>query len=327
MPFRDSFAPVYAELIKPAIEGAKLASIRSDDLKATGFLFESIAAEIQRSQVIVGDLSTQNPNVLFELGYAAALGKEIVYLTQDGEDVPSDLAGQRYVRYGIEGGMPELAPSLSTTLREAARRARDDEHQKILSGELQHMVPCHGTKFSVPHSHDFWKRLLLEADTRFTLVGHTNRSWLFKTEEQSALLAGAIARIIAQGGTVRIHSDDGDDHIENHRGFFRRHFGDRSEIGTKDVLKRFRHRVTHERPSPLWYTVGASHYGAVLSDDRLLLLPTLNSREFANEACVLEFQRGAHSPQFENYLADIERLFATCKTVDLSSDLRVVRRR
>src|SRR5437868_3022624 len=116
MPFRDSFAQVYADLIKPAIEGANLASIRSDNLQATGALFDSIAEEIRRSQVIVGDLSTQNANVLFELGYSAALGKEIVYLTQDGEDVPSDLAGQRYVRYAIDGGMPDLAPSLSLTL-------------------------------------------------------------------------------------------------------------------------------------------------------------------------------------------------------------------
>jgi hypothetical protein len=45
----------------------------------------------------------------------------------------------------------------------------------------------------------------------------------------------------------------------------------------------------------------------VISDDRLVLLPTLNSAAFRDETLVLEIF-GAASQQFLNYLSDIDRM-------------------
>jgi hypothetical protein len=54
---------------------------------------------IDRSRVVICDCTGRNPNVFYEIGIAHTLGREVILITQNPEDIPFDLRHLRYVRY------------------------------------------------------------------------------------------------------------------------------------------------------------------------------------------------------------------------------------
>lgn len=117
MPYRSEFAGVekaIGQAAKLAGGEAKLAKQMWDD--------ESFMVDIERlikeSPVVVCDVSGRNANVCFELGYARALGKDIVVLAQQGQDVPSDLDGMRHLKYlQNEQGLAKMTTELAGRLK------------------------------------------------------------------------------------------------------------------------------------------------------------------------------------------------------------------
>lgn len=68
-----------------------------------------ICEGIINSSVCIFEISDNNPNVYLELGLAIAHGKEIVLVrNRTSGDVPSDLAGIKYVSYSNESELEEL---------------------------------------------------------------------------------------------------------------------------------------------------------------------------------------------------------------------------
>jgi nucleoside 2-deoxyribosyltransferase len=51
----------------------------------------SIISSIRRSAFIIADLTEPRPNVYYELGYAQALGKDILTTAQKGTELPFDV--------------------------------------------------------------------------------------------------------------------------------------------------------------------------------------------------------------------------------------------
>jgi hypothetical protein len=60
-------------------------------------------------------MTGKNPNVFFEVGYAKAINKKIILLTQTTEDIPFDLKHYPHIVYG--GKIVELKKSLSKSLK------------------------------------------------------------------------------------------------------------------------------------------------------------------------------------------------------------------
>lgn len=61
----------------------------------------SILDAIRKADLIIADVSRQNANVLYELGFAHALGKRTILLAnvKSGSRLPSDLTGLHYILY------------------------------------------------------------------------------------------------------------------------------------------------------------------------------------------------------------------------------------
>lgn len=72
MPFKAPLDEVYLDVIKPAIETppVSLRCIRADEIYTTGTVLGGIWEEIQKSRLIISDLTNRNPNVFYELGLA-----------------------------------------------------------------------------------------------------------------------------------------------------------------------------------------------------------------------------------------------------------------
>ena len=72
--FDKRFDGVY----KPAIESAGLTAYRVDRDPGVEIPIESIESGIRNAAVCLADITTDNPNVWYELGYAFAAGKQVV---------------------------------------------------------------------------------------------------------------------------------------------------------------------------------------------------------------------------------------------------------
>ncbi len=72
-------------------------------LRYPGDSFGTVGAfldDIRNSSVVVCDVSSRNPNVMLELGFAEALKKPIILLSKTSHDAPVDLTNRRYLIYG-----------------------------------------------------------------------------------------------------------------------------------------------------------------------------------------------------------------------------------
>ncbi len=101
MPFNPTFDREYAEVIRPAIEEAGLESVRADELKSKPQVIVDIWKAIRSARVVVADVTGMNTNVFYELGIAHTLGKSVIIITRNQEDVPFDVRGLRYRHYNV----------------------------------------------------------------------------------------------------------------------------------------------------------------------------------------------------------------------------------
>lgn len=104
MPFDGGFDAVYAGIQQAAVN-AGLRCRRADDIWENAAIIQDVVALIDRSRVVVCDCTGRNPNVFYEAGIAHTLGREVILITQNEQDIPFDLRHLRYIRYlnNVEG--------------------------------------------------------------------------------------------------------------------------------------------------------------------------------------------------------------------------------
>jgi hypothetical protein len=96
MPFSEEWSPGVYDLIKRAVDSLRpefdIFVERADDISRPGKITQQIIKAIHRVDVIVADITGNNANVMWELGFAQALGKPPVILNQAIKETPFDLA-------------------------------------------------------------------------------------------------------------------------------------------------------------------------------------------------------------------------------------------
>ena len=122
MPFRDELAPVYEDHIKKVVERAKLKIVRGDDFFTANSVMEDVWSAICSARIVIAECTDRNPNVFYEIGMAHTIGKPIILITQNSDDVPFDLQHIRYIRYDYNPrGMKSFEASLKRTIEETLK--------------------------------------------------------------------------------------------------------------------------------------------------------------------------------------------------------------
>lgn len=116
MPFGGWFDSYYEEIYKPAIIKAGLEPLKADDLYRPSAIIHDIWECIQKSKVVVADLTGKNPNVFYEMGLAHARILPVILIAETLEDVPFDLRGLRVIIY--DKNDPNWATDLKQNLVE-----------------------------------------------------------------------------------------------------------------------------------------------------------------------------------------------------------------
>ncbi len=117
-PFVEPFNTIYSDHVKPAIESSGFTVERADEIFGTQPIIEDIWEGINSSEIIIADVTNRNPNVMYEIGMAHTVGKPVLIVTQDIDDVPFDLKHHRCIMYSYTPkGCAALEEKISGTIR------------------------------------------------------------------------------------------------------------------------------------------------------------------------------------------------------------------
>lgn len=123
MPFQDRFNDIYTYGIKATCEKLNIKCERADEVIYTRDILRKIYECIRRADLIIADLTTRNPNVFYEVGYAHALRKTVILLASSARNIPFDLRGDPVVVYGkVKGSeIKTLSSRLEEILNEIVK--------------------------------------------------------------------------------------------------------------------------------------------------------------------------------------------------------------
>jgi nucleoside 2-deoxyribosyltransferase len=120
MPFDPSFDPI-ADTIEKAVEECKYEFDRADLRFVTEPFLEDIKEKIERANIVLVDLTGQNPNIYFEAGYAHALKKKVIFISQNVGTLPSDVRHLRTFPYVDRiGGDVKLFDDLKKAIKQTS---------------------------------------------------------------------------------------------------------------------------------------------------------------------------------------------------------------
>jgi hypothetical protein len=108
MPFASEFDDLFHYGIQGAVNAAGFLCERADLASFTGDVIAWVKDRIASADLVVADLSSANPNVYLEVGYA--WGKEIptVLIAKAGQELKFDVRGQRCLIYPNIRGLEEM---------------------------------------------------------------------------------------------------------------------------------------------------------------------------------------------------------------------------
>lgn len=101
-PFDDgTFDKRYTDVFAPAIIDADLEPYRVDRDPKVSIPIQDIEKGIRESQICLAEITLDNPNVWFELGYAIACGKEVILICSDERKTrfPFDIQHRTIIKY------------------------------------------------------------------------------------------------------------------------------------------------------------------------------------------------------------------------------------
>lgn len=100
MQFEDKFDKLYTEVIKPTCEQFDIECIRADDIYSCGLILDDISRSISEAYIIIADITPDNPNVFYEVGYAHGIQKPVILLcNRERSKLPFDISGMRTLFY------------------------------------------------------------------------------------------------------------------------------------------------------------------------------------------------------------------------------------
>lgn len=149
-PFNDKYNDYYEAIFQSAILNAGLEPYRVDEDLAKRTPIESIEKEIRESVVCFAEITENNPNVWYELGFAFACEKDVVMVCAESrnDNYPFDIRHKDILKYKSESPKDHQVLSKKITQKLIAYAKSQKAINKIKSS-------------SVPENSEFNERELL----------------------------------------------------------------------------------------------------------------------------------------------------------------------
>jgi nucleoside 2-deoxyribosyltransferase len=143
MPFSSEFDDVYS-VIKQSVERAvndkSVRCLRLDELRPAGRITDRLLNELRMATFCVADLTGCKPNVMWEVGFAMALSRPIILVTQSLQELPFDIKDMQSIEYHRDHLSSTLGASLHRmvvdTMAEITQNGFGKESEKENSPEI-----------------------------------------------------------------------------------------------------------------------------------------------------------------------------------------------
>lgn len=137
MPFDAKFDKV-SKAIKDAANQLSLKCQRVDDMFKNSVLIQDIFELIFKASIIVCDCSGKNPNVLYETGIAHVLGRSVILITQNLDDIPFDLRHHRIITYlSNSQGLRALKAKLTNRITVLLSSNNPSIHNQMINADAE----------------------------------------------------------------------------------------------------------------------------------------------------------------------------------------------
>ena len=88
---------VLEHVIKPAVEVRGYSTVRADEMPEPGNITKQVIQHIVDAPLVIADLTESNPNVFYEIAVRHAIGKPIVQIIKEGEEIAFHLKKERTI--------------------------------------------------------------------------------------------------------------------------------------------------------------------------------------------------------------------------------------
>jgi len=101
MQFTQPYDALFDDVIAPVAVREGFSAYRAADVHRPGVILEDIVEGLGESDVVVAEITPPNENVFYEIGYAHAVGKPIIFLAEKSfrNKLPFDISGHRVIFY------------------------------------------------------------------------------------------------------------------------------------------------------------------------------------------------------------------------------------
>lgn len=150
---------------------------RADQERVSVEIFKNILGKIAESDVIIADVTYENPNVFLEIGYSWGIGKEVLLISEDVKNLPFDISGHTVISYEDRTNFKVIKSALSSSIDEAVNKA-------ISSSNLTYEILKIAQKTARAEEKDHIYYKLLE--TQVKRVNYEIERWLLGRMELQA---------------------------------------------------------------------------------------------------------------------------------------------
>lgn len=181
---KGHFTNIYEQIFKPAIEEAGFIPKRVDEDKISSDIMTKILEGVTTSEMAICDLSSRNPNVMYELGLRHAYGKPVVLICDNKTERIFDVAGINTVTYKSER-LYEDVIAAREDIKEAIISTERNPHSILKIAEVQAAEPHSNDKMD---DNDYLKIMLMSIMNEIDSIKQTNARVAVTNEKDNAYL-------------------------------------------------------------------------------------------------------------------------------------------
>ncbi|MDT4955528.1 MAG: hypothetical protein QOJ02_3666 [Acidobacteriota bacterium] len=126
---KGKFDKRYDSVFMPAISEAGLEPYRVDRDSSVDIPIDTIEKEIRDANICLADITTDNPNVWYELGYAIAYGKDVILVcsVERTTKFPFDVQHRNIIQYAPESPQDfiKLGSDITARMKALLKKQRD----------------------------------------------------------------------------------------------------------------------------------------------------------------------------------------------------------